>query len=129
MFNSTFCGLFVQCLGKFGQGWWSAPEGPLVCFGDLMASVTHTSEVRQSPTRAGLWGSAVPAESRASYPPPGRVGDVHTHLKSCRGMGGREGNALASSAPRISGAYLPEALMKEAVRTGAIQGVEEMNQG
>ena len=24
MFNSTFCGLFVRCLGKYDQDWWSA---------------------------------------------------------------------------------------------------------
>lgn len=27
MFNSTFYGLFVQCLGKDGQGWWNAALG------------------------------------------------------------------------------------------------------
>lgn len=34
-----------------------------------------------------------------------------------------------SSAPRIPGAYVPEALAKDATRIGATQGVEEMNQG
>lgn len=33
------------------------------------------------------------------------------------------------SAPIIPGAYVPETLTKEAFRTGATQGVEEMSQG
>lgn len=63
---------------------------------------THTSEVRQSPTRARHWSSAVYAESRATYLFPSRVRDVYTPLRSCLGMRGREENVLdVSSAPRI----------------------------
>lgn len=79
-------GPFVHCVGN-SQGWGSTALGlSLACFCGLMAPVTHTSVVRQSPTRAGHWG----AESRATYPLLSRVRDAHTPVRSCLGMGGRE---------------------------------------
>lgn len=95
-----------------------------------MAPVTHTSEARQSPKRAGPWDSAVPPESRATYPLLSRVRDVHIPMRSCLGMEGERNVLDVSSAPTIPGAYVPETVTKEALRTGATQGVEEMmNQG
>lgn len=122
MFHSTFCGVFVQCLGKHGHGWWSDALGQPGLFCGLMACVTHNSAVRQSPTRK------VPAEIRATSPLP-RVRDVRYTFEVLPWHGGGEGNVPVSSAPRIPGAYVPEALAKVAVRTHATQGVGEMNQG
>lgn len=69
-------------------------------------------------------------ESRATYPLLSRVRDVHIPMTSCLGMEGERNVLDVSSAPTIPGAYVPETVTKEALRTGATQGVEEMmNQG
>lgn len=81
-------------------GMW--PWGSLACSWGLMASVTHTSEVRQCPSR---------------------VGDVHmpSHI-TCSTLsweGERECLRSVLSAPRIPGASVPEALTEEVIGTGA----------
>lgn len=70
----------------------------------------------------------VPAEIRATYLLP-RVRDARYTFEVLPWHGGGEGNVLVSSAPRIPGAYVPEALAKATIRTSATQGVGEMNQG
>lgn len=76
MFNSTFCGAFVQSLGKPHQGWWSDALWLTGLF--LWLNGTHDPLLRgeAEPMRTEYWGSAVPEEIRVTYPLP-RVRDVH----------------------------------------------------
>lgn len=117
---------FCSVPGKTRQGWWSEALGApwLVVWinGTRDPPLRGEAEPHEDPTKK------VPAEIRATYPLP-RVRDARYTFEVLPWHGGEEGNVLVSSAPRIPGTYIPEALAKAAVRTGATQGVGEMNQG
>lgn len=87
MLNSTSVGFLFTA--------WEIPSRLVECCPEALPGLflwfNGTSDptppvVRQSPPRAGHWGT----ESRATYSLLSRVRDVHTPMGACLGMGGRE---------------------------------------
>lgn len=123
-------GFFVQCQGKYSQDWWGSAWGALACFCGFMTLCPRPREA--DPHEGGTRGLCVPIESRATY--LAELGMFVRPQNTCSpALVWEEEERMSLKCrplcPQNSWSLCTRRSDQKAIRTGATQDVEEMNQG